>query len=138
MTSSSDTLDKTQLVSDKEGVLSPVGKLQKGVNDTVAGQVGQGGAAEGVGDTFSEEGFNRVERGGKDDSGSYVPSLGGAGESAAGYGKSAAGGVGNAASGAADTGKNAAGSVGGAASGAVGSLGGVLGGGNKSDEKDNQ
>ena len=46
----------------------PVDKAQDGVNNLVTGQLGQGGALQGVGDAFSKEGVNRAERGGKDDS----------------------------------------------------------------------
>lgn len=49
-----------------------VDQLQDGVNNLVAGQVGQDGLLKPVGDTFSKEGINRAERQGKDDSGSYV------------------------------------------------------------------
>jgi hypothetical protein len=38
------------------------------VNNLVSGQFGKGGALQGVGDTFSKEGINRSERGGKDES----------------------------------------------------------------------
>lgn len=39
----------------------------------MAGQVGQGGLLQPVGDAVSKEGVNRAERQGKDDSGSYAP-----------------------------------------------------------------
>lgn len=39
----------------------------------VAGQVGQDGLLQPVGDAFSREGINRAERQGKDDQGSYAP-----------------------------------------------------------------
>lgn len=58
-----DTLDKTKVTG-----IEPVDKAQDGVNNLVTGQLGQGGALQGVGDTFSKEGMNRAERGGKDDS----------------------------------------------------------------------
>lgn len=38
-----------------------------------AGQVGQGGLAQPLGDALSKEGVNRAERGGKDDSGGVAP-----------------------------------------------------------------
>ena len=47
--------------------------LQDGVNNAAAQQVGKGGILQPVGDMASKEGINRAERGGKDDSGSYVP-----------------------------------------------------------------
>ena len=43
------------------------------MHNLVAGQVGQGGLAQPIGDHFSKEGLNRSERQGKDDSGSYTP-----------------------------------------------------------------
>lgn len=61
-----DTLDKTKVTG-----IEPVDKAQDGVNNLVSGQFGKGGALQGVGDTFSKEGVNRAERGGKDDSVSY-------------------------------------------------------------------
>lgn len=47
--------------------------LQDGVHGLVAGQVGQGGLLQPVGDSFSKEGINRAERQGKDEDGSYAP-----------------------------------------------------------------
>jgi hypothetical protein len=58
-----DSLDKTKVTG-----IEPVDKAQDGVNNLVTGQLGQGGALQGVGDAFSKEGVNRAERGGKDDS----------------------------------------------------------------------
>jgi len=58
-----DSLDKTKVTG-----IEPVDKAQDGVNNLVTGQIGQGGALQGVGDAFSKEGVNRAERGGKDDS----------------------------------------------------------------------
>jgi hypothetical protein len=58
-----DTLDQTKVTG-----IEPVDKAQDGVNNLVGGQFGKGGALQGVGDTFSKEGMNRAERGGKDDS----------------------------------------------------------------------
>ena len=43
------------------------------MNNLVAGQVGQGGLGQPIGDAFSKEGLNRAERQGKDDDGSYAP-----------------------------------------------------------------
>jgi hypothetical protein len=75
-----------------------VDKLQDSVNSTVSGQVGQGGLLQPVGDTVSQEGVNRAERGGKDDGGSYLGSAGsmvsGAGGSVWSGAKSAGGYVG--------------------------------------------
>jgi hypothetical protein len=50
-----------------------VDTLQDGVNNTLAGQIGQGGLLQPVGDHVSKEGFNRAERGGRDDKGSWAP-----------------------------------------------------------------
>jgi len=61
-----DTLDKSKITG-----IDQVDTLQDGVNNLVSGQVGKGGLLQPVGDTFSKEGINRAERGGKDDSGSY-------------------------------------------------------------------
>jgi hypothetical protein len=61
--SPTDSLDKTKVTG-----IEPVDKAQDGVNNLVTGQLGQGGALQGVGDAFSKEGVNRAERGGKDDS----------------------------------------------------------------------
>lgn len=58
-------LDKTKVTG-----IDQVDKLQDSINDTVAGQFGKGGMLQPVGDTFSKEGVNRVERGGKDEKGS--------------------------------------------------------------------
>lgn len=68
-----DTLDKTKVTG-----IEQVDTLQDGVHNLVAGQVGQGGLAQPVGDHFSKEGLNRAERQGKDDSGSYAPGPAGA------------------------------------------------------------
>ncbi|KKY21815.1 hypothetical protein UCDDS831_g04070 [Diplodia seriata] len=64
----SDQLAKTKVTGD-----SRVDKLQDDVSGTAAGQIGQGGLAQPVGDLFSKEAVNRAERGGKDDQGGYVP-----------------------------------------------------------------
>jgi hypothetical protein len=50
-----------------------VDTLQDGVHGLVAGQVGQGGLLQPVGDMVSKEGVNRAERQGKDDKGGYLP-----------------------------------------------------------------
>ena len=67
-----DTLDKSKVTG-----IEQVDTLQDGVNNLVAGQVGQGGLLQPVGDMASKEGVNRAERGGKDDSGSYAGAIGG-------------------------------------------------------------
>lgn len=63
-----DTLGKTKITGNKQ-----VDNLQDGVHGLVAGQVGQDGLLQPVGDAFSKEGINRAERQGKDDNGSYAP-----------------------------------------------------------------
>jgi len=65
-------LDKTKVTG-----ISQVDTLQDGVNGLVAGQVGQGGMAQPVGDMASREGMTRAERQGKDDSGGYLPGAAG-------------------------------------------------------------
>jgi hypothetical protein len=88
-----DTLDKSKVTG-----IAQVDTLQDSVNHTVAGQVGQGGLLQPVGDAVSKEGVNRAERGGKDDSGSYAGAIGssvsGAGGSLWSGAKSAGGYVG--------------------------------------------
>jgi hypothetical protein len=64
-------MDKTKVTG-----IAQVDTLQDSVNHTVAGQVGQGGLLQPVGDAVSKEGVNRAERGGKDDSGSYAGAIG--------------------------------------------------------------
>jgi hypothetical protein len=53
--------------------IEQVDTLQDGVHNLVAGQVGQGGLLQPIGDLASKEGLNRAERQGKDDKGSYLP-----------------------------------------------------------------
>ncbi|KAK5173925.1 uncharacterized protein LTR77_002606 [Saxophila tyrrhenica] len=100
-----DAMDKSKVTG-----VDQVDTLQDGVNNTVAGQVGQGGLLQPVGDAVSQEGVNRAERGGKDDSGSYAGSLG-SGVSSAG------------------------GSVMSGAKSAGGYVGGMFGGGQKEESK---
>ncbi|GAB7322258.1 hypothetical protein MBLNU13_g03246t1 [Cladosporium sp. NU13] len=85
-----DTLDKTKVTG-----IEPVDKAQDGVNNLVGGQLGKGGALQGVGDTFSKEGINRTERGGKDENGSYGGAVGNAASS---VGSSVTGGLSSAGS----------------------------------------
>ncbi len=47
------------------------------MNNFVAGQVGQGGIGQPIGDLASKEGANRFERNGKDNKGRYIPEEGG-------------------------------------------------------------
>ncbi|EOD49183.1 hypothetical protein GTA08_BOTSDO03590 [Neofusicoccum parvum] len=63
-----DNLAKTK-VTGNDGV----DKLQDDVHNLAAGQVGQGGLAQPLGDAVSKEGVNRAERGGKDDQGGTAP-----------------------------------------------------------------
>lgn len=65
---------KEQLDKTKVTHIEQVDTLQDGVNGAVAGQVGQGGLLQPVGDLVSKEGFNRAERGGKDEQGGILPS----------------------------------------------------------------
>lgn len=65
-----DTLSKTKVTN-----IEQVNTLQDGVHNLVAGQVGQGGLAQPVGDLLSKEGVNRMERKGKDERGGYVPDV---------------------------------------------------------------
>ena len=67
-----DTLDKTKVTGVKQ-----VDTLQDGVHNLVAGQVGQGGLAQPIGDLASREGVNRAERSGRDDKGGYIPEAAG-------------------------------------------------------------
>jgi len=64
---------KQQLDQTKVTGIAQVDNLQDGVNNLVAGQVGQGGLLQPAGDLLSKEGINRTERQGKDDSGGYLP-----------------------------------------------------------------
>ncbi|OJD36379.1 uncharacterized protein BKCO1_12000152 [Diplodia corticola] len=63
-----DQLSKTKITGD-----SRVDQLQDDASGAAAGQLGQGGLAQPVGDLVSKEAVNRAERGGKDDQGGYVP-----------------------------------------------------------------
>ncbi|KAH9904976.1 hypothetical protein F4778DRAFT_780139 [Xylariomycetidae sp. FL2044] len=64
---------KEQLNKTKVTGVEQVDNLQDGVNNLAAGQVGQGGLLQPVGDLLSKEGVNRAERQGKDEDGSYIP-----------------------------------------------------------------
>ncbi|KAK6543638.1 hypothetical protein TWF694_000382 [Orbilia ellipsospora] len=68
---------KQQLDKSKVTGVKQVDKLQDGVHDLAAGQVGKDGLLEPVGDLVSKHGVNRAERGGKDENGSYGGPLGG-------------------------------------------------------------
>ncbi|KAK4986214.1 hypothetical protein LTR50_005443 [Elasticomyces elasticus] len=89
-------LDKTKVTG-----IEQVDNLQDGVNNLVGGQVGKGGLGQPIGDAVSKEGVNRVERGGKDDNGSYGGPLGGVTDPIAEHGSAAAGKVTEGAKGAA-------------------------------------
>lgn len=69
-----DTLGKTKVTG-----VQQIDTLQDGVHNLVAGQVGQGGLLQPVGDVASKEGVNRAQRKGKDEDGSYMPSIPGLG-----------------------------------------------------------
>lgn len=106
-----DTLDKSKVTG-----IEQVDTLQDGVHGLVAGQVGQGGLLQPVGDAISKEGINRAERGGKDDGGSYGGPAATVTDPVVGGAKTAGEGV-----------------VGGAKS-AGGYLGGMFGGGKKEEK----
>ena len=108
-----DTLAKTKVTGIKQ-----VDTLQDGVNGLVAGQLGQGGLAQPVGDWASREGVNRAERNGKDDKGGYLPS--GTPQP-----------ISSGAEAVANGGKSAAGAVGGGVKSVGGAVGGLFGGGKK-------
>ncbi|RYP53966.1 hypothetical protein DL769_010426 [Monosporascus sp. CRB-8-3] len=65
---------KEQLNKTKVTGVEQVDNLQDGVHNLAAGQVGQGGLLQPVGDAVSKEGINRGERRGRDEQGGYVPS----------------------------------------------------------------
>ncbi|KAK4142900.1 uncharacterized protein C8A04DRAFT_29478 [Dichotomopilus funicola] len=89
-----ENLNKTKVTG-----ISQVDAAQDGINNLIAGQVGQNGLGRPIGDLASREGLNRAERQGKDDQGGYVPSsVGGsagvkAGEAVQGAGSAVVGGV---------------------------------------------
>ncbi|KAL6853116.1 hypothetical protein ACO1O0_007669 [Amphichorda felina] len=112
--STKQNLDKTKVTG-----IEQVDTLQDGVHNLVAGQVGQGGLLQPVGDIASKEGANRAERKGKDENGSYIPS-----------------GATNAVSGAAEGSKNMASTAASGVKGAGGYLGSALGGGQGKQDDD--
>ncbi|KAG7134335.1 hypothetical protein HYQ45_007653 [Verticillium longisporum] len=115
-------LDKTKVTG-----ISQVDTLQDGVHGLVAGQVGQGGLLQPVGDLVSKEGVNRTERQGKDDKGNYADSsIPGAGV------------ANSAATGLVDGGKAVGGGVTSGVKGAGGYVGGLFGGGKKPEEEQQQ
>ncbi|KAI0891548.1 hypothetical protein F4806DRAFT_299808 [Annulohypoxylon nitens] len=61
-------LDKAKITG-----IQQVDTIQDGVHNLAAGQVGQGGLLQPVGDLVSKEGINRTERQGKDEQGGYLP-----------------------------------------------------------------
>jgi len=63
-----DALGKTKVTG-----IEQVDTLQDGVNNTAASQLGKGGLLQPIGDMASKEGFNRAERGGKDEKGNSAP-----------------------------------------------------------------
>jgi hypothetical protein len=62
-----ENLDKTKVTG-----VEQVDTLQDGVHNLAAGQVGQGGLLQPVGDLASKEGVNRAERQGRDENGGYI------------------------------------------------------------------
>ena len=109
------------------------------MHNLIGNQVGKNGLLAPVGNLASKEGFNRVERGGKDDKGSY----GGPASSvtdpmvknAQGAGQGIASGAQSAGQGVASGAQTAGSTVTDGAKGAGGYLGGMLGGGKKEEEK---
>ncbi|ROT38959.1 hypothetical protein SODALDRAFT_276641 [Sodiomyces alkalinus F11] len=115
--STKQNLDKTKVTG-----IEQVDTLQDGVNGLVAGQVGQGGLLQPVGDYASKEGVNRAERQGKDEQGRYTT-----GAQAAPGGEA----VEDVVSGVADGGKSAGAAAAEGVKNAGGLVGGLLGGGKK-------
>lgn len=108
-------LDQTKVTG-----VDQVDTLQDGVNNLAAGQVGQGGLLQPVGDLASKEGLTRTERQGKDENGGYAPSdLPGAST------------VNNVASGAVEGGKNVGNTTADGLKGAGSAVGGLFGGNKK-------
>ncbi|KAK6358142.1 hypothetical protein TWF730_007496 [Orbilia blumenaviensis] len=68
---------KQQLEKGKITGVRQVDRLQDDVHNLAANQVGKDGLLQPVGDLVSKQGINRVERGGKDENGSYGGPLGG-------------------------------------------------------------
>lgn len=97
--------------------------LQDGVHGLVAGQVGQGGLLQPLGDAVSKEGINRAERQGKDDSGTYGGAASSVTDPVVNNTKAGGEAVGRGA-------QNVGGSVMSGAKSAGGYVGGVFGGGN--------
>ncbi|KAB5522911.1 hypothetical protein GE09DRAFT_495549 [Coniochaeta sp. 2T2.1] len=60
-------LDKTKVTG-----VPQIDNLQDGVNNLAAGQLGQGGLGQPIGDMASREGLSRAERQGRDDKGQYA------------------------------------------------------------------
>lgn len=101
-----------------------VDTLQDGVHNLAAGQVGQGGLLQPIGDLTSKEGINRAERQGKDDEGGYVPTA-----------VPGSGAVNTATGGIADGSKAVAGTATDGVKGAGSYVGGLFGGGKKQEKK---
>lgn len=67
-----ENLDQTKVTG-----VEPVNKVQDGVHGLVAGQLGQGGLLQPVGDLVSKEGINKYEENqGIENQGKYLPKLG--------------------------------------------------------------
>ncbi|KAL3470724.1 hypothetical protein BJX99DRAFT_41958 [Aspergillus californicus] len=67
-----DNLSKTKVTGSPK-----IDQLQDDANNLVGNQLGEKGFLAPVGNALSKEGFNRAERGGKDDNGSYGGPLSG-------------------------------------------------------------
>ncbi|KAK3073727.1 hypothetical protein LTR53_004424 [Teratosphaeriaceae sp. CCFEE 6253] len=121
-----DTLDKTKVTG-----VAQVDQLQDGVNNLVGGQFGTGGLLQPVGDMASKEGMNRIERGGKDESGTFGGPAATVTDPIAKNAQSAGEGVASGAQGVASGAQGVGSSVMGGAKSAGGALGGMFGGGKK-------
>ncbi|KAB5522118.1 hypothetical protein GE09DRAFT_501163 [Coniochaeta sp. 2T2.1] len=115
-------LDKTKVTH-----IPQIDALQDGVNNLAAGQLGQGGLGQPIGDMASREGLTRAERQGRDDKGQYVSDSAAAGPVAS-AGNTVVGGV---ASGVASGGRQVAEGV----QGGLEVAGGILGLGGKEGER---
>jgi hypothetical protein len=63
-----ENLDQTKITGNEQ-----VDNVQDGLHGLVAGQLGQGGLAQPIGDLVSKQGINRAEQSGMDEQGKYLP-----------------------------------------------------------------
>jgi hypothetical protein len=118
-----DALSKTKVTGVKQ-----VDQLQDDVNNLVGNQLGTNGLLAPVGNMMSKEGVNRAERGGKDDKGTY-------GGPVASYSDPVIKNAQSAGQGMAGGAQKVGSSITDGAKGAGGYLGGMLGGGKKSESE---